>query len=754
MEKSFSLLAFGRVFVGDGFVLRPINARIAALLAPLTVVLSMTGVSTAVSAEACPNEAIRNEQNSHLSDCRAYELVSPPVKGGADVLSENGRTRVATDGNAVEFASLGAFADISGTGITTEYLSRRDGKPGTNGWSAHGIFPKLDPLSIDGGGAVDLDTSYQADLSSDLSTGILRTFTDLAGDPMVEQVPNLFLRRDLLSSGLGSYELLTPCLVCSGTPLTLLDNGPRPFVADTTPDFGHVLFESRYNLLSGATGAQPKVYEWDHGALYLAGILPDAEGGGPAPISVVGAGALATRYTLHTISDDGSKIFFTVPPNAFAKTGKLYMRIDHTTTVQINASERTDCADDPNNCTGTPAPLAPARAGYGTATPDGSKVFFTTDEQLTDAPGSGLYVYDTTAPDSDPHNLKLLSPDTDPTSGPSVLNVMGASDDGSYVYFNANDQLVAGQPDTGGFTDIYLAHAGTVRYIGTLTGQADDETLNSLGFNWGLTRLASRVTPDGKELLFTSHSGVGLTGYDHGTGCQSNDLTCAELYRYDASSDHLACVSCNPTGAAATSDAGFNLEGTTGGARRTSYLSHPFSNDGRYVFFTSGERLVPDDRNGTVRDVYEYDAATGQLHLITSGQSPDDSYFLDASPDGANVYFSTRQRLVGWDTDNNYDIYDARVHGGFPEPRPPVAECDGDACQGTLGAPPDATSFGSSLLAIGTGNVQPVVKKVVVRSLTRSQKLNRALRKCKSKRKKTLRKKCELSARKRFGRGQ
>jgi hypothetical protein len=84
---------------------------------------------------------------------------------------------------------------------------------------------------------------------------------------------------------------------------------------------------------------------------------------------------------------------------------------------------------------------------------------------------------------------------------------------------------------------------------------------------------------------------------------------------------------------------------------------------------------VPEDSNGKI-DTYEFDTATGQVHLLSSGTDTGDSYFMDASGAGDDVFILTRERLAGWDTDNNYDLYDVREPhaghpAGFPDP-PPV----------------------------------------------------------------------------------
>ena len=109
------------------------------------------------------------------------------------------------------------------------------------------------------------------------------------------------------------------------------------------------------------------------------------------------------------------------------------------------------------------------------------------------------------------------------------------------------------------------------------------------------------------------------------------------------------------------------------------------SDDGSRVFFSTAQALVPEDVNGRV-DVYEYES--GGVHLISSGRSPADSWFMDASASGNDVFFTTSQQLVGWDTDQEYDVYDARVGGGLPDPVPSATPCADGGCQGALATQP------------------------------------------------------------------
>ena len=58
--------------------------------------------------------------------------------------------------------------------------------------------------------------------------------------------------------------------------------------------------------------------------------------------------------------------------------------------------------------------------------------------------------------------------------------------------------------------------------------------------------VSSRVSPDGRYLAFMSERS--LTGYDN-RDAVSGQPDEEEVYLYDASTGHLACASCNPTGA-------------------------------------------------------------------------------------------------------------------------------------------------------------------------------------------------------------
>jgi hypothetical protein len=643
-----------------------------------------------------------------LPENRGWEQVSPTDKHGGDVLIDSARVRAAATETpdkpmATTFGSLNAFADVHGIGAGNDYMAIRTGQTGTQGWATHGITPPQQPLGF-GGILHGFDPQWQGDLSADLNSGVVNSATPLTDAPDVKDVPNLYRRQDLRTPGVGAYQLLTDCPLCAGTPLPPAnDNSQIPFLAGASADFSHIAFESSQALVAGATPDSSNLYEWANGTLRFVGILPDTACGSPpcyASVSTAGrdggAGPTSVGHTPRTVSTDGSRIIFTDMTGTVlgaGERGNLYMRIDGTSTIQLNIFEKTP----------TP-PQPPANdAVYQTASADGSRVFFSSSEELTDAPlqgAEGLYMYDLNAPAD--HHLTLLSVDHEPADPPnSVLGVMGASDDGHYVYFICAGQLVAGQPTLRADLGIYEWHDGALSYVGRLAdlNQTQDESNSVFPNAYGKGPMTARVTPNGRYVLFQSSTGAGLTGYD------SNKHV--ELYLYNAGSHELQCASCRPDGSPARGGASDVSRTFTGATNTTSYLNRAVTDSGR-VFFTTTDSLVSQDVNGR-SDAYEFDSASGTVHLLSGGTERLDSYFMDASASGDDAFFLSRQQLVGWDTDQNYDLYDARVDGGMPDPASPPG-CSDDPCQGPLSSGSLVGPQGSQTLQ-GAGNVRSVAHK-------------------------------------------
>lgn len=687
----------------------------------------------------CPNEAIREEQHStFLPDCRAYEQVSPVEKNGADVIPDASRVRAAINGNRVAFASLTGFGDVEGTAISSEYMAIRS--PAGGAWTTHGITPKQDYTGWFGLGI--FEPNYLA-LSSDLTHGVVQTRFSLTDAPNVSNAINFYMRSDMVSPSTGTYQLMTDSVMPQPTS-NALQGFAEPTFKGASEDFSRVFFESRRRLTADAPPCAnlPEqcsvlAYEWldsDGGELRLAGLIPPAGetkcGGGSvatceaAPISRVGQAGLADGGG--AVSDDGSRAVLVAPTSSGNKSGVLYLRDDYSTastaddtTVQINASEKTT----PDSA--QPATFWAASSGVdaeGNSVP--LRIFFVTTERLTNDDNNSspdLYMWSENL-DGTGHHLTRISLDREGADGfeSSVSGVIGSSRDGTYVYFMTDqNQLIEGGP-TGnaggpaGDVRIYVWHEGVLHEVGAVNGGVEADEMSGSGG----ARKITRLTPSGTELMFSTEgtnellSLYGHSEYDHGSSCPVNTFNeCTEVYVYDASSNggggNLICASCNPTGQPAMADA------TTRGTREgigvssgTSYVNHPMSDDGRYVFFNTSERLVEEDTNGAI-DVYRFDSETHHVDLISPGTKEGASTFLDASRNGRDVFFTTRDSLRSADIDQSRDLYDARIDGGQAEPLTP-APCDPAAsqCQGAAPAPPSAATPASNALT-GPGNATP-----------------------------------------------
>ncbi len=306
---------------------------------------------------------------------------------------------------------------------------------------------------------------------------------------------------------------------------------------------------------------------------------------------------------------------------------------------------------------------------------------------------------------------------------------------------------------------------------------------------------AARVSPNGRYFAFMSSRS--LTGYDNLDAVSGQPDE--EVYLYDTTSDRLVCASCNPTGARPVGL--FDAEGspiakplvdreglwggdwiaanipgihTGDGTHDTNEdpLNQPryLSNSGR-LFFNSSDALVPRDTNGLM-DVYQYEppgtgdctnmSATfsersgGCVDLISGGTSSLESAFMDASENGDDVFFSTAQKLVSEDYDTTDDIYDAHVcTTAVPcktEPVTPPPCTSGDSCKAAPSPQPELFGAAPSATFSGIGNVVEEAKKplVISKSLTRAQKLARALAACQKRQSKSKRALCRRQVRKRY----
>jgi hypothetical protein len=665
-----------------------------------------------------------------LPDNRAYEQVSPVDKAGNDVAQFG--AMAATDGGGLLFMSFGPFAGaqsaLGADGLF--YLANR----GAGNWSTTSIMPPGGLLTV-------AENGYMGFLP-DLSKGIIRWREDQLNGTVDPNAPitsepfsNSLYMRD---SGSGAFQLLNG---------TLASLGPGPSAAGFvwgSSDFTHLAISSGNGLTADSpcdgTGGDLELcaYESVDGSPRIASVLPD----GTPVQGAVGARVFQGNFE-HAMSDDGARLFFTSPPENGSAVGKLYARENGTSTTLVSASERTL----PGGVTGQNIDYQSAEAAHG------DKVLFATEDTLVDADTNAardLYLYDFGKPAGE--RLTLVSEDTNPAApdGAEIERgypranggnggLMGASEDLHRVYFVAKNQIVAGEPegpgpklylweDTGGSSEVTFI--GALKRPGEVEGLGLGEERSEYGdlFDWTAGSVVpregmrqARFSADGRYLVFPSFAQ--LTDFD--TGGRN------EIYRYDAVTKRLDCASCS----ADAFPAGGTVELSSYGyiTAPVNHLLNNVSASGQ-VFFQTTRGLVPRDSNGKM-DVYEYD---GALHLISQGTGDADSAFLDATPSGSDVFFATRDRLVGWDEDPNYDVYDARVGGGLPEPPPGPPPCEGDSCQPAPVAPNDPTPASSTFN--GAGNVRTASARCgagKVRTKGKCRKKNHAKRHAKTQHKAT-----------------
>jgi hypothetical protein len=619
-----------------------------------------------------------------LPDNRAYELVSPASKAAeVEHLVIITGDQAAPDGNSVAYVAL---SPVAGNGDGIDDLATR----GPNGWTTKDTLPPQAP-------GVTLALPGYALYSTDLSKGLLNNGGATVGQATGQDFP--FLDPGTCTTPLFPGSVASPpptaTTPCTGEPTARLNtfvinqsNGSAQLVdsfakapAGTTPQAGQN--NDQGSAPVGASADLSTVVFTDSAAL-----TPDATPSGTSnplnlyawnsatgAVTLLGAGASLggpgfPGRVINAVDDNGSST------NIFVTDAAGNLDLFHpgsSTPKQIAGSVTTGSG--------------PVNPSFMTAASDGSVAFFTDGDgaALTGntVAGSGANLYE--------YNV-ASGTTTDLTGGQSLAQVdgvLGASSDGSSVYFVAEGVLASGA--TSGAENLYVEHNGTTTFIATLS--ADDAT------DWN-GEGSSRVTPDGTHVAFDSDSSALAASTD--SGFNNVDANSGgpdeEIYLYDASSRSLVCASCNVTGKQPIGSS--TLDDVEGGVLGGGgmYLQHNLSADGSRLFFTSGDAIVPTDTNGHL-DVYEYE--NGQKSVITSGTSDDDSIFYDASANGNDVFFATRDELVPQDIDGQQDLYDARVNGGFPVPSP-LPPCVGNACRpGTTQLPPPTIA---TVTFVGPGN--------------------------------------------------
>jgi hypothetical protein len=626
-----------------------LGAMLAALVASL---LSVVFVSTATAGDACANAAVRAQTGSTgLPDCRAYEMVSAPYKEGFPIYIAGGVAF--TEDGTVSYQSRGALAG-NATGSTNNlYHATRSAA----GWTTSSLDPPATIYSTTYG---EVAVPVQAE-SADLRWSLWRMYRR-------NDVPDGDIGFWLRGPD-GAFTRIGGGLFLAGFPP--LDGGA--FLPAVSDDLSHILV-----------------------GLTLFEYVGTGNEGPPRPVDIDNNGQPAPGIScLRNVSSDGRVIVF-VSGCGGSGTLQVWARVGGSASVAVSGSECTRDADDVGGlCNGVSA------ATYVGGAADGSRVFFTTSQQLVNGDtdvddgsdlvaGNDLYACDMPAgspvPVGSANPCASLTEVSGAATDARVESVVSVSEDGSRVYFVARGVLannldVGGVGASAGAKNLYVwerdgAHpAGQTRYVARLG--SNDLTL-------------AQMTPDGRYLLFVTANGL-VAGDTDGA---------MDVYRYDMVTHTIVLVSASVTGGGGSGGFGVSIP-------RASAMSA----DGSTVIFDTAEALSPSDTND-VDDVYSW--RDGQVSLISAGGGS----ALGMTPSGRDLFVLTAAQVLSADRDANTDIYDARLGGGFAPARTPPP-CSGDECRGQRSQPPSLE--GPSPVGPGSGlaEVAPVFS---VRAVSAAQR--------------------------------
>jgi hypothetical protein len=277
----------------------------------------------------------------------------------------------------------------------------------------------------------------------------------------------------------------------------------------------------------------------------------------------------------------------------------------------------------------------PNNASYAGSTADGTRVFFTTDEQLVAADT------DTSVDLYERSNGVTTLISTGPAGGNGAFDTgfVGMSADGSHVFFVTNESLVAndtdsnctdqGNPSPRPCRDVYERFNGTT-------------TLVSTGGNGSFDASFEGATPGGSKVWFSTAESL-LPGD-----------TDSSVDIYQRSGGTTTLISTSATAGNGAFDASFS------GA----------SADGSRVFFVTNEAMDPSDTDGNCFDIGStsprpcqdvYERSGGTTTLLSTGPTTSnagtDATFAATSADGTKVVFTSKEALVAGDTDATSDVY-------------------------------------------------------------------------------------------------
>lgn len=354
-------------------------------------------------------------------------------------------------------------------------------------------------------------------------------------------------------------------------------------------DGSKVFFDTEERLVSGDVDAETDIYQRSGGTTRRVSVG-----------AINGNGAFASIF--RGASADGTRVFFqTSEPLAGSDTDTgldVYQRFGGTTKL-ISAGAIN------GNTPGT-------FAAFQDASADGTHVFFQSDDRLVAADtDSAPDMYERSA-----GTTKLVSAGAVNGNGAFSAYLVGASSDGARAYFETDEKLVTA--DTDSVTDVYLRSNGVTTLVSS--GATNGNGPNPAVFVGAST--------DGSRVFFVTAEQLVSSDAD------------AQVDVYQRSGGVTQRIS-------------------TGGISSSGPYDSVFvgaSADGTRVFFESSEHLSFDDGDSS-KDLYE--RFGGVTTLLSPGDAATDATFQGSSIDGSRVFFSTAEKVLANDKDTAVDVYGA-----------------------------------------------------------------------------------------------
>jgi hypothetical protein len=712
---------------------------------------------------------------TYLPDCRAYELVTQADSG--DLL--NIQDTYGFSSHFTYMSQLSTRGEGTGAGLPEEFLATRAAK----GW-------QQTPLSVPQGEAPGGEPTF--DTGGVMFTGefadalLMEPFQNASESPRLDGTTGTMVYELSLGGGATSTVSLPDSGQLTQGMIEFpavyredqqgLTNGWGGFLDGASEDGSRIFFSTSARLAT-APGtpedthqASAEVYERTRGHTYLVGVLPDGEvpmcGAevGQSDRSTAGSGS-NDHYAYGAIAPDGSNVVFRTPGedpagvNCTEREAGVFLRdVVNGATVKL------------------PGDLYAGRAG---TQPGEEEKIFTVEK----ARGK-IFEYNVASEQT----VEIAS---------EVTGLLAYSANAARVYYLGPEhgvylyeegapapKLVPGTQQ-GGYGEGGLVVESGIYGSFIKTGEPTPSS--------GVAENAPVATPDGNYLMFLSPNQ--LTPYKN---CVEAEKCRVEAYLYDTGTDQVTCVSCAPSNAAPQGNASF-LPELSGPAESADWVppAPPLIDDrpaeaGREavmrVVFQTTEGLVPQDTDGTW-DVYEWEreetegcsraslklasltesehydeADRGCLYLLSSGTGREleeagnherlegGSHLLGASEGLTDIYIETAEPIAGTPgLDNVAHVYDVRQNGGFPSTATTSEGCEPGLCRPEGEGSPVFNPPASVALA-GAGNLEPAtVEPTPKATLTRKQRLTRALKACKRAKNKHERAACERKARAMYG---